>query len=513
MHEDLPAHSYQLTFEPNPDWKEFYAKGEDLLDYWKGIVKKYDLYEKIQLNCQVIHAQYDEASCKWNVKIENILTGGIIEDSADVFYACPGALNHWEWPDITGLQNFQGNLIHSAAWNENWDPTGRTVAVIGAGSSAIQIIPAIQGRVKGLFNFMRGEVWIAPPFAGTEVEKHQAEVNFTFSDEEIDAFQDPKLLYEYRKGILNDRLAAIETELQSFHQVTHQGEASKVAQGHFQKNMEKKLRSRPEILEKILPSFPPGCRRLTPGPGYLKSLIQPNVNLVKGDISYVSSEGVHLKDGSFYKVDTIICATGFVTNWIPRFPIIGRRGINLQDKWAEYPSSYLSIATDGFPNMFISHGPNSAISTGNLMIVLEQVAEYVGTAITKMQRDAVNSIEAKESAVQTFSDYCASYFPHTVFAGNCRSWYKTGSQDGRISALWPGSSLHAMEALSHPRWEDYEYQYLNNNPVSWLGDGWTEVGRTEGSNRSFYLDDERISRLVNRKNYNGVNVDSNGMAH
>lgn len=162
------------------------------------------------------------------------------------------------------------------------------------------------------------------------------------------------------------------------------------------------------------------------------------MNLVKGDISYVSSEGVHLKDGSFYKVDTIICATGFVTNWIPRFPIIGRRGINLQDKWAEYPSSYLSIATDGFPNMFISHGPNSAISTGNLMIVLEQVAEYVGTAITKMQRDAVNSIEAKESAVQTFSDYCASYFPHTVFAGNCRSWYKTGSQDGRISALWPG---------------------------------------------------------------------------
>ncbi|KAJ5742479.1 uncharacterized protein N7511_011498 [Penicillium nucicola] len=103
-----------------------------------------------------------------------------------------------------------------------------------------------------------------------------------------------------------------------------------------------------------------------------------------------------------------------------------------------------------------------------------------------MQRDVVKSIEVKESAVQIFSDYCASYFPNTVFAGNCRSWYKTGSRDGRISALWPGSSLHAMEALTHPRWEDYDYQYLDNNTVSWLGDGWTKAGRTDGSNRSFY---------------------------
>lgn len=176
--------------------------------------------------------------------------------------------------------------------------------MIGAGSSAIQIIPAIQGRVKGLFNFMRGEVWIAPPFAGTEVEKHQAEVNcklcidiwtkFAKSNRGI-FVQSPSVMkksmhFKTRSsfmstervsqpvqgiiGILNDRLAAIETELQSFHQVTHQGEASKVAQGHFQKNMEKKLRSRPEILEKILPSFPPGCRRLTPvRPDYPKRFL------------------------------------------------------------------------------------------------------------------------------------------------------------------------------------------------------------------------------------------------
>lgn len=93
--------------------------------------------------------------------------------------------------------------------------------------------------------------------------------------------------------------------------------------------------------------------------------------------------------------------------------------------------------------MFIAHGPNSAVSTGNLIIVLEQVAEYVGMAVAKMQRDAVKAIEVRRSAVQSFSDYCASYFPNTVFSSNCRSWYKSGTKDGRISALWPGMLLTA----------------------------------------------------------------------
>lgn len=111
-----------MTFEPNPAWEQFYAKGSEILKYWKGIANKYNLYEKIKLNSKVIHAQYDEAACTWNVKILNTGTGEVIDDSADVFYTCPGALNHWEWPDITGLHDFKGKLMHSANWDDDWVP-------------------------------------------------------------------------------------------------------------------------------------------------------------------------------------------------------------------------------------------------------------------------------------------------------------------------------------------------------------------------------------------------------
>jgi cation diffusion facilitator CzcD-associated flavoprotein CzcO len=230
----------------------------------------------------------------------------------------------------------------------------------------------------------------------------------------------------------------IEHELQSFHGITFRGQMSKDATATFTQSMASKLAPKPEILDKLIPDFPPACRRLTPGPGYLTALTKDNVDFITTEIANVTEEGVVTKDGITRAVDALVCATGFDTTWTGRFPIIGRKGRLLAEKWAEYPKTYIGVATDEFPNMFMSLGPSSAVGTGSLSIILERTGDYVCAAIQKMQQQAIRSIEVRPKAVDTFYEYSKAYFANTVFTLNCRSWYKGGTADGQVSALWPG---------------------------------------------------------------------------
>lgn len=180
------------------------------------------------------------------------------------------------------------------------------------------------------------------------------------------------------------------------------------------------------------------CRRLTPGPGYLEALTDPKVDLIKTDIIKVDETGILTADGQHRPVDMIVCATGFDTSYTPRFPIHGRYGLPLSDRWKEGPETYLSVATDGFPNYFICFGPNSGLGSGNLTLVFEKTAEYLTQCILKIQRDNIRTMSARQDAVQRFSAYCQEYFQGTVYSRKCRSWYKGGKEEGQITALWPG---------------------------------------------------------------------------
>ncbi|KAK9446894.1 uncharacterized protein V1518DRAFT_435533 [Limtongia smithiae] len=483
---DIPAHVYQASFEPNPNWTQFYAKGGEILEYWKSIVAKYDLRKYMKLGHKIVEAAFDETTSQWRVAVEDIATGAISHDSCDLLYACIGSLNDWKWPEIPGINTFNGTLLHSAAWDDTWDATDKTVAVIGSGSSAIQIVPAIQKKVKHLDNYVRGQAWIAPPIAEAEVRKHTlTESNFNFTQEELDEFnKHPETLLAYRKRL--------DSEIQSMTRITHRGAMAEQAAEIFTTNMATKLAKKPEILKLLKPTFMPGCRRITPGPGYLEALTEDNVSFVSSAISEIKPEGIITADGKMHPCDTIVCATGFDTSWTKRFPIYGVGHQALADKWASYPATYLSLATDGFPNLFIAHGPSGGLGVGSVSIVLERTADYLCAVLDKMQSDRIATITPKRAAVSSFVGFCKDYFSRTVFTLPCRSWYKSGTIDGPVSALWPGSALHFVKTLEHPRFEDYEYTYVGGNPVAWLGNGFTECEDDMKSDKSKYLDPENI---------------------
>ncbi|CAK7199559.1 hypothetical protein SEUCBS139899_002239 [Sporothrix eucalyptigena] len=486
---DIPAHVYQASFEPNPNWSQFYASGQEILAYWKGIVAKYGADKYLKLSHKVVEARFNDTTSQWHVKVQNCVSGEVVDDTCDVLYGCMGSLNDWHWPDIQGLQSFQGKLLHSAAWDDTWDPSGQTVAVIGSGSSAIQIVPSIQPMVKHLENYVRGKVWIAPPVAEAEVRKRtKTESNFKFTEEELQSFREkPSKLLAYRK--------MLDSEIQSMTKVTLRGALSDEAAAHFTASMKAKLTKKPEILGAILPSFAPGCRRITPGPGYLEALTEDNVSFVNDNIREVTPDGiVTASDGALHKVDAIICATGFDTSFTGRFPIVGARGIDLDAKWKDYPDTYIGLCTPDMPNYFVAHGPNAGLGIGSVSIVLERTCDYVCAAISKMQRDRIATLQPKRAPTDAFVDFCRDYFSRTVFSLPCRSWYKRGTFDGPVAALWPGSALHFVKTLETPRWEDYEYTYLDgtNNSVAWLGNGFTMCERDKASDKSTYLDPKNI---------------------
>ncbi|KAI0682006.1 FAD/NAD-P-binding domain-containing protein [Earliella scabrosa] len=496
---DIPAHCR--------DWSAFYAPGSEIREYLEGVVAKYKLMRYIKLQHEVVRAQYDEPSGKWNLRIRRLNPSSgeseEFDDSADVLFTAFGALSRWRMPDIEGINNYKGLLHHSAGfdpedktWQEIVDGwKDKTVGVIGVGSSAIQLVPALQPRVSKLYNYVRGKTWLSVPFASTTFagllnrDAANAE-NFSFTEEERDRFKnDPDFYRNFRY--------ALETDINSIHSSTLRGTPmQELGRTLFKENMKKKLAKKPWIAEKLIPEFPVACRRLTPGPGYLEALCEDNVDFISTPIKRFTEKGLELEDGTHHDLDVIFCATGYDTSFRLPFDVIGRNGVALNDKWNPHPTSYLSVCVDGFPNMFMSLGPNSAVGSGSLLALIEFEVMYAAQAVAKLQRERLKSIEVKEEALKDFDEYLEAYFPKTVYSEKCRSWYKAGQEDGRIVGLWPGSTLHALRCFQYPRWEDFSYERLDpvKNRMYWLGDGQTWNEKSMTGDRAWYLATDFIDR-------------------
>ncbi|KAH9934327.1 uncharacterized protein B0H18DRAFT_869878 [Fomitopsis serialis] len=504
---DIPSHCYQYTFEAKADWSSFYAPGAEIQAYLQSVVDKYQLMRYIKLQHEVVHAQYDQSSGKWLLRIRrqvDTADGGLpayeeITDTADVFITAVGIFSKWTWPDIEGLKEFGGELIHSADFGKEhqpWQDVVKTwgdkrIGVVGVGSSAIQIVPALQPHVAHLINYVRGKTWICPPFSRSKIlELLQREPdcdNFKFTEVDKEKFRDEAFCKLFRYEL--------ETDINSLNPITYaDGATQKQGREFIEAGMRTRLAKKPWIADHLTPDFGVACRRLTSGPGYLEALCEDNVDFVASPIKKITRTGVETEDGIRQDLDILLCATGYDYSFQLPFPVVGRSGITIQERWAQYPSTYMSLCTDGFPNWFMALGPNSGVSSGSQLAVIEHQVDYMIEATKKLQRGRLKSIDVKPEVVRDFDEYVEHYFPKTVFSQTCRSWYKGGKERGRVVALWPGSSLHNLRALQYPRWEDFNYEPLDDteNRLHWFGDGQTHNEKTMSGDRAWYLNDDEM---------------------
>ena len=293
-----------------------------------------------------------------------------------------------------------------------------------------------------------------------------------------DFASEPGKLLEYRKQI--------ETGLNGqFSLFLNNTQTQNDTRAYMLEQMKQKLSDK-FLEEKLIPDWSLGCRRLTPGVGYLESLTKENVSVVYGEIKEVTEKGCVCDDGNEYPVDVLICATGFDTSFKPRFPVVGPSGVNLQDTWAKEAQSYFGLAAAEIPNYLIFLGPNCPIGNGPVLSAIEAQADWMMQCIDRYQCNNIYSFSPKQAAIDDFIAFKNKFMTKTVWAEPCRSWYKANQADAPVTALWPGSTLHYIEALTELRWDDFDVKY-NGNRFAWLGNGYSQTELDQTCDWAYYI--------------------------
>ncbi|KAH7305446.1 hypothetical protein B0I35DRAFT_400087 [Stachybotrys elegans] len=486
---DVPSYSYQFSFAPNPYWSSLYAPGPEIRAYMQEVAERYGAMRYIKVSHKVEQVKWDAELSKWHVTVTDLKNSSTFQDTADVVISARGGLNQIAWPKIDGIGDFKGKLVHSGAWDESLNLRNKRVGVIGTGSSAIQIVPQLQ-RLEGtqLWCFARSPTWIAPGFGDSAMRKMGKDPKATqFSHvQQHYLARHPEEFHRIRK-ILEDEAARM-------HPIAIQGSKESIlAQEATESEMRRRLGTRQDIINALVPKFALGCRRLTPGANYLEALQEDNVHFTNERIQRITPQGLELATGHQIEVDAIVCATGFDVEAPPQFEVIGKDGLNLAHKWEPHPESYLGLAVDGFPNFLMLGGPNTGLGTASLTAVYEAQGNYIVKMLRKMQKEDYASFEADARRVADFSQYVDEYFKRTVFSDDCSSWYRSKKPgSSRIIGLWPGAMNHCLDALRSPRWEDFHWTSINRggNLLRWFGNGGSLV-LTEGD-PSWFLDADVI---------------------
>ncbi|KAL3441401.1 FAD/NAD(P)-binding domain-containing protein [Aspergillus insuetus] len=473
---DIPSHSYQWSFWRNPGWSDFYSSSSEIWQYMKDFAVSHDLEKHVRFKHTVQEAKWVPSDGVWEVKIQDP-QGKAFTKRAEFLASCHGGLNQYRFPDIPGVDKFRGKLMHSAHWDDTYDLTNKTVAVIGGGSSAVQIIPSIQPCVKKLVPFLRSPVWVTSGFGAKFAGPGGA--NFSYSKEEKKNFDQADILDKYGREV--------EAELNKRFTLMHLNSADqKMSRAYVREDMKQKLGHDPRLTQHLIPDFALGCRRMTPGSGYLQSLLKENVEVVTDSAVEFTVDGVIDASGKEYKVDAIICATGFETG-SPSYNIIGQNGRSLSEKWQLNARGYLSCMVDGFPNLFYFIGPNGPASHGSILPVIEWITRYMFKVISHAQRTSIKSISPKREAVEEAYVHTHELLKRTAWSASCSSWFKGGKKHGPVTAIWPGSRLHWFESLKEPRYEDFDIEYSGNR-FSYLGNGYTFTELHEETNAVWYFD-------------------------
>ncbi|HET9143241.1 NAD(P)/FAD-dependent oxidoreductase [Actinophytocola sp.] len=408
---DIPSPYYSFSYEPNPDWPMRFSLRADIQDYLRRTADKYGITEHIRFNTEVTAAAFDAEAGLWRVETS---TGETYE--ANVFVPAVGQLSRPALPSLPGQETFAGQSFHSALWDHDCDLTGKRVAVIGTGASAIQFVPRIQPKVAALTLFQRTAPYVVP---------------------KPDTVYRPWQLALYRR-LPRTQLAerGFFWGLCEFATVGLKGNTA-ITKGvqWLSRALRNKQIKDPQLRAKLTPDYPPGCKRVLFASDYYPAVAAANVTLETGRIAEITPSGVRTAAGVEHPADVIIYATGFrTTEFLGPMKVLGLDGRDLREHWSNGARAYLGITVAGFPNMFLMYGPNTNLGCGSIIYMLERQARYIRQAVRHIAT-VPSYLDVREDVADRFDDEVRRRLSRSVWA-RCDSWYRDA--DGRIPTNWPG---------------------------------------------------------------------------
>ena len=254
--------------------------------------------------------------------------------------------------------------------------------------------------------------------------------------------------------------------------------------------MARRLSYNKELMSHIIPTnFNVGCRRPTPGAGYLEALASPKTKVYFETVHAITPHGFKPTSTSpEEEVDVIICATGFDTSFRPRFPVVGLNGTRLSDLWQDHALGYISIGVPDFPNYFTYFGPYGPVAQGSLLPIATVSSQNLIAIIKKIRVEHIRRLSPKPQVVADFGEHVKTFHKRTAWTDPCRSWFKQGRVDAN-PIVWPGTRLHYLDVLAAPKFEDYDIEYIGGNRWGWLGNGFSTI-EFNGGDVTHYLGEE-----------------------
>ncbi|MEP5059656.1 NAD(P)/FAD-dependent oxidoreductase [Nisaea sp.] len=429
---DTPSLTYTFSRRPN-DWSMYFPLRDEIEGYLLDTAREFGLYDKARFRTHVEEARWNTATDQWDVTITTP-DGKRETHSADYLFSAVGILNIPKFPQIDGLDEFAGEVYHTSRWPAEADLSGKRVAVIGNGASGMQVAPAIADEVSRMTIFARSKQWAAPfPQFRKKVPEGvrylmqvvplyrawlEQRLSWTFNDRVHGTlFRDPE--WEHPERAVN--------EINDAHRRV------------FTRYVEEQLQDRPELIERVLPEYPPFAKRMLLDNGWFRTIKKPHVDLIPEHLAKVEGNTLSTSSGETVEADVIILATGFqTTNVLGSYDIVGREGQLLRDHWGEdNASAYLGTLVPGFPNFFILLGPNVGSGHGGSMIRnIENQMHFAGQVVQCAEAQEASTVEVKETAYTDYSRRIDDAHDRLVWTHpGTENWYR--NSQGRVVAITP----------------------------------------------------------------------------
>lgn len=411
---DVPSLVYSFSFAPNPDWGRTFSRGEEIQAYLESLVDRFDLAAKIRLKQNVDELSFDERAGTWTAHTA----------AGDTFRArsvvvAPGPLANASLPAIRGIDTYEGHKIHSARWDRDYDLAGKRVAIIGTGSSAVQIVPRVVEQAERVKVFQRTPGWVLP----------RPDVAIPGWNKAL--FRTVPATQSLARGGLYWGMEALALAVVWDTPLT--SALVTAARAYLRSQVRDSWMRR-----QLTPQYRPGCKRILLSSEYLAALQAPNCELITWPIATLSPTGIRTSDGLEHQVDCIVFATGFDVSHRSGFPfpVFGTDGTTLSEAWSPVPHAYKSVNMAGFPNLFLTFGPNSGPGHNSALVYVEAQIDYAVRAIKRILRDDLRIFEVKADVQHRYNQDIQRRLQRTTWNSGCSSWYLT--EDGHNATMYPG---------------------------------------------------------------------------
>ncbi|MBW2389617.1 MAG: NAD(P)/FAD-dependent oxidoreductase [Deltaproteobacteria bacterium] len=424
---DIAAPLYQFSFELNPEWSGPYPPQPELLAYFEHTAEKYGLLPHCRFEVAVEGAVWNEEDAFWNLTLDS---GETLE--AEVVVSAVGMFGELKFPEIEGLESFEGTSFHSAAWDHEHDLSGETVGVIGSAASAVQFVPEIVKHARQVHLFQRSANWVMP------------KADDPYSEEQREQLRsDPAARQAARDEIWN---------------MLDPGGAGAFTAIHIQmaevcrENMA--VVEDPQIRAKLLPDYLWGGKRPLLSNHYYPAFNRPNLELVTEGVERITSTSIVTVDGKERPIDTLVLATGFeTTKFASAVNFVGRGGIPISEAWSDGAIAYKGIVTSGFPNLFMLYGPNT--NGDSLITTIEFEAEHAVRQIQRLVDEGLAWTDVKPEAMAAYNEKVQKDIAAVEpWQAGCTDYYRSPS--GRIVTQWPGRMSELRTLLETGDLDDYE---------------------------------------------------------